>query len=522
MKRPFVVATLASLLLLSAACGGGGGTTGDGDAGSAAGSSEDVEYDTSAVLNYGAPRNDVTSFDPHLATVSQDNPVLFLTYDRLVHMDAEGNEQPGLATDWEFSDDGHTLTFPLREGVTFHDGTPFDAEAAKANLERVRDLPESVNKRDLQMVSAIEVVSPTEITLTLDALAPQLPLVLSDRSGAMLSPAAFDKPDLDRAPVGTGMFRVTEYVSGDHITYERNEDYWDEDAVNLAGMVVRFMEDPKTRLNALRSGQIDWTEVSALDFASLESDPNFEAEVFSGLAYQNLPMDRSHPALADVRVRQALNYGINAEALNEVLNRGLALVCDQAFPPDYFTHNEEIGCDYYPYDPDRARELLAEAGYADGLDLELLTGTTPEGMRLAEAVQAQYADIGVNMIILPDPAAGSSWVVDHKGDLLVGEWGGRASPFITLLQQYIPGGTVNTGNHLDEDLLRAYTAAEQAPTEEERVEHLQEATAIAVEHALDIPLWFSANPNAWASKVVGPEAYIGGKQEFRGVGIAAQ
>ena len=137
-----------------------------------------------------------------------------------------------------------------------------------------------------------------------------------------------------------------------------------------------------------------------------------------------------------------------------------------------------------------------------------------------EAVQGQFAKIGVTATIRADQASGSLWNVKHEGDILDGTWGGRASPFTTIFQQYMPTGVSNTGAHEDPDLIKAYNAAEAATTEDEQAKHLKEAAGIAVDHYLDIYLWFDPVPNVWATKVAGVESYVGGKQEFRGVGIS--
>ena len=501
---------LATSLLLAACGGGSGSSTSDGPA------SADAAVDPAATLRYGATIN-LSSFDPHKAALSQDNPPLFLVYDRLVHVDAAGEAVPGLATAWKYSADGMSLTLTLREGVTFTDGTAFDAAAARANLLRIRDLPTSATKADLTAVKDVVVDNPTQVTLQLATRSPQLVRVLSDRTGAMVSPAAFDKPDLDRNPVGTGMYRVTAYTPNNRITYVRNDMHWDAGAAKLAGIDYRILPDAQTRLNALRSGQLDWTIVSPLDFDSLKSNQQFKTEVFESLAYKNLPMNRSRKGLSDLKVREALNLAIDRDALSKVLTNGLAKPCNPAFPPGYFAHNEKVGCGTYAYDPEKAKQLLKEAGFENSLTVELLA--TPNSAKNMEAVQAQFKNVGVTATIRTDQSAGSLWNVKNEGDILDGTWGGRASPFTTIYQQYMPEGVSNTGNHTDPKVTAAYEAALAATTEEEQGKLLQAAAAAAVENHLDIYLWFDPVPNVWTPKVQGAEAYLGGKQEFRGVGI---
>ena len=228
------------------------------------------EYDLEGTFRYfysvGPSR-----FDAHRATSSFDNTSLFLTYDRLVHNSPEASAVPGLATAWEFNPDGTALTFTLREGVTFHDGTPFDAEAVKANIERGQTVEGSAVASDLAVITSVEVVDPLTVTLNLGGDGAQLPLVLSDRPGMMISPAAFDKPDLDQSPVGAGMFTVSEYRANDRIIYNRYDGYWDPDAVRCATFDYSISGDPITRLNAIRSGQVDGTFVDPAQEADAES-----------------------------------------------------------------------------------------------------------------------------------------------------------------------------------------------------------------------------------------------------------
>lgn len=218
-----VCSVLVSLAVMAAACGSddatddGAGSTATGPA-----STEAVEPAAGGVLRFGYDIA-LSRFDPHRSTLSQDGVTLFPTYDRLVHQDPDGNPVPGLATEWEFSDDGLALTFSLREGVTFHDGAVFDAAAVKANIERAQTVEGGSHIGDLAVITSIGVLDELEVRFLLDGAAPQLPLVLSDRAGAMVSPAAFDNGDLDVAPVGAGMYRVTEYVAGDRVVYERYE-----------------------------------------------------------------------------------------------------------------------------------------------------------------------------------------------------------------------------------------------------------------------------------------------------------
>src|SRR5690606_21746166 len=184
---------------------------------------------------------------------------LFLTYDRLVHITPDVQPIPGLATDWEFAEDGSYLEMNLRKGVTFHDGEPFNAQAVRANIERAKTVENSAVASELEVVESVKVIDPATVRFMLTGAAASLPLTLSDRAGVMISPKAFDDPDLDQQPVGAGMFKVTDYKPNDHITYERYEKYWDPDAVRVAKNEQLIQPNSVARLYANRTGQVDCT-----------------------------------------------------------------------------------------------------------------------------------------------------------------------------------------------------------------------------------------------------------------------
>ncbi|WP_041298303.1 ABC transporter substrate-binding protein [Ilumatobacter coccineus] len=480
------------------------------------------ERDPNGILRY-AGINAPSRLDPHRSTLSQDNDKLFLALDRLVHQAPNGDPVAGLATEWEFIDDGATLRFTLREGVTFHDGEPFNAEAVKANIERAQTIEGGTQTGDLAVITEVTVVDDYTVDFSLDGPAAALPLILSDRAGAMLSPASFDNPDIDEKPVGAGMYEVVEHNVGSLIVYEAYDGYWDKDAQGLAGVEYHVMSDSGTRSNAIQSGAVDWTIVDNEAYDRLAETDGLEVGLFDDVAYPNQPLNKSREALAIVEVRQAINHAIDREALANVLASGYAVPCSQPWPEGYVAFNEEIGCDYYDYDPEKARELLAEAGYPDGFELELLD-TPPSATQRTEAITAMLEAIGIDVTVreLAPGTAGDVWLAQAQGDMLSGVWGGRPDPGQMLALQYGENGFLNPGKHRSDALeAQLLLVNDQNLSAEERAAALQEATRISVEEALDVPLYFPLLANVWSDDVVGAEAYLSGKQEFRGVYIAA-
>ncbi|BAN02983.1 oligopeptide ABC transporter oligopeptide-binding protein [Ilumatobacter coccineus YM16-304] len=533
-----VAAATVSLAVIVGACGGSDSDDSDAEPAATQPESEESteapaeesseseteagERDPNGILRY-AGINAPSRLDPHRSTLSQDNDKLFLALDRLVHQAPNGDPVAGLATEWEFIDDGATLRFTLREGVTFHDGEPFNAEAVKANIERAQTIEGGTQTGDLAVITEVTVVDDYTVDFSLDGPAAALPLILSDRAGAMLSPASFDNPDIDEKPVGAGMYEVVEHNVGSLIVYEAYDGYWDKDAQGLAGVEYHVMSDSGTRSNAIQSGAVDWTIVDNEAYDRLAETDGLEVGLFDDVAYPNQPLNKSREALAIVEVRQAINHAIDREALANVLASGYAVPCSQPWPEGYVAFNEEIGCDYYDYDPEKARELLAEAGYPDGFELELLD-TPPSATQRTEAITAMLEAIGIDVTVreLAPGTAGDVWLAQAQGDMLSGVWGGRPDPGQMLALQYGENGFLNPGKHRSDALeAQLLLVNDQNLSAEERAAALQEATRISVEEALDVPLYFPLLANVWSDDVVGAEAYLSGKQEFRGVYIAA-
>ena len=340
-------AIVCALTLAAAACGGDDDDAESGDpTGTAATTSSGPAVTASSsgggetpvtrggTLRY-ADANGPSRFDPHRSTIGQDIRFFTPVYDRLVHFDEAGELVPGLATDWSFDETGTEFTMTLREGVTFHDGAPFDAAAVKANIERGQTVEGSSISADLADITAIATPDPMTVVFTLSRPNSMLPGLLSHRAGSMVSPTAFENPDLDRAPVGAGPYRVTEYVEGDRIVYERYEDHWDTAAGGPDRIDLRILPDPTTRLNALRSGQIDMTAVGGAQLAEAEA-AGYTIDSGPGLTYLVLYLNRAQSEFDDALVRRALNHAIDRQAIIDAVLFGAGDAAVQPFPESYY------------------------------------------------------------------------------------------------------------------------------------------------------------------------------------------
>jgi peptide/nickel transport system substrate-binding protein len=513
-RRRSLLALVLALSLLGAACGGG-----DDDSSSAP-SGEDGgggSTEPSGVFRWGADLA-LSRWDPHKATLGQDVVWLFPVYDRLVHLDPEGEPIPGLAESWEFNDDGTILTMKIRPDVTFHDGEPLDAEAVKANIERAKTLEDSSVMGDLITVDTVEVVDDLTVALNLSQPDAALPLRLSDRAGMMVSPAAFDS-DLDTQPVGAGMFELTDYVEGDKATLQAYDGYWDPDAVKVEGMEIYAIPDPVTRYSALSDGQLDATVVAAAD-ASTAEDQGFTVTPYESLEVWYLGLNSSKGDLGTIEARQAIMRAIDRDAIIDAVWFGLGNPAVQMFPEGYFATDPDTTEDDWGYDPDAARELLDEAGVPDGFPLEIIV-PGPGPVATAEAVASQLGEVGIDATLRQvDPTEASAlFNTNQEGDAIIGPWSGRPDPTQVTGTLYIADGFFNVSGESTPDLERLHTEGLSTFDPDERAGILQDLSAEMTRSAFQIPLFFPQKPLATAEGVDGLVPYSG-KQEFRGVSVS--
>lgn len=518
-------ALLLAIGLALAACGdstdsdAGAPVAGDGANGGGAAPVGEVDLDSSFTFAYSLT---VSRLDPHQASISQDGVTLFPAYDRLVHQSPDGELIPGLAESWEFSDDLLTLTLQVRPDVTFHDGTVLDAEAVKLNLERVKSFSGSSAAGDLAAVSSVEVVDERTVRLALSE--PNVALVgaLSDRAGVMVSPTAIaGGVNLDAEMVGAGPFRMVSHVDGASTVFERYDGYWDEaNRAKVARLEIRVLADAQTRLNAIRTDEVDATMLENSQLPDIENDPNLRIQQQTELSYSYIVQNRTRAGQGDLRVRQALLHALDRETICEALLFGRCELTDQMFPPGYFANDPSIDQVLYPYDPDRARELLEEAG-VDGLELSVVI---PAGLgtyqQMAEAIQAQWAEVGVEAeLINNEPSQLAELMfVQEQYDAMVAGFGGRPDPSTALALRASSTAFANPGGHTTPTFEELLQQSLSIADPEERQEVLRAASREVAESVLEMVVLFPQTPYVSAANV-DFEPYITGKPEFRSVAV---
>ncbi len=350
------------------------------------------------------------ALDPAAVTAVNDFRILMNVYDGLVrYRDGTLEVEPALATSWDISEDGTEYTFNLREGVKFHDGTDFDAEAVKFNFDRM--LKEDHPFHDtgpfplaffFSAVDSVEVID--DLTVKFNLNAPYAPFLsnLAYPTGLIVSPAAVEAngADFGRHPSGTGPFRFVEWRSNEAVVVEANPDYWDGPP-SLEAVVFRPITDANTRTAEMLAGGIDlMVEVPPVALSQFEGDA-FHVVEQAGPHVWFLILNAKEGPFADKRVRQAANYAINKAALVDNVLEGTAEVAAGPTPPAFaWAYNDAL--EPYPYDPEKAKALLAEAE-AEGAELTFYVTEGGSGMldpiAMGTAIQADLEAVGLDVNI---------------------------------------------------------------------------------------------------------------------------
>lgn len=462
------------------------------------------------------------SLDPHVSTAANDFRIAVNIYDGLVRNKPGTLEiEPALATDWTISEDGLEYIFNLREGVTFHDGTPFNAEAVKFNFDRMLDENHPFAATGpfplaffFSAVEGVEVVDDLTVKFTLNE--PFAPFMsnLASPTGLIVSPAAVEASGADygRNPVGTGAFRFEEWQSNTSVVASRNEDYWDG-TPSLEAVIFRPITDANTRVAEMLSGGIDvLLETPPDNVAQFRDDANYSVVEAVGPHVWYVMLNAKEGPFADVRVRQAVNYAVNKESLVDDVLQGTAEVSAGPIPPAFnWAYNEEVTP--YPYDPEKAKSLLAEAG-AERATLTFLVTEGGSGMLdpvpMGTAIQADLAAVGLNVEIqtyewntfLSEVNPG----LEGKADMAEMAWmtsDPDTLPFLTLRTAAFPAeGGFNSSYYSNPEVDALLDQARVSTDPKERGDLYRQVQAITHD---DAPWLFVANwkQNAVVTSAVG-------------------
>ena len=472
--------------------------------------SDDKEADTSTdgndtgakdqILVFGRG-GDSVSLDPAAVTDGESIKVTQNIFETLLEFNEQDTSvKAGLAKEWEVSEDGLTYTFKLQEGVKFHDGTDFNAEAVVKNFERwsagAKDTFYYYNSmfraEDKDLITSVEATDEKTVVITLAR--PQAPFLKNIAMAAfgIASPTAFEEnPDaFGDNPVGTGPFKFVEWKRNDSITVEKNTEYWQEGLPKLDKIIFRSIPDNSARLNALTTGEIDLADgINPSDAQQIKGNADLQLIERPSMNVGYLGLTSTRAPFDNKLVRQAVNYAIDKQALVDAFYEGYANVAVNPMPPSVSGYNDEITG--YEYNPEKAKELLAEAGY-DGKEIELWAMPVPrpympDGQKIAEAIQKNLADVGI-----PAKIVTFEWATyldkASKGEadaFLLGWTGdnGDADNFLYALLDEDNIGSNNYSYYKNDEVHDLLIAAQSEVDEEKRNELYKQAQVIINEDA---------------------------------------
>jgi peptide/nickel transport system substrate-binding protein len=385
---------------------------------------------------------DADTLDPTFAGTAGSRQIFINMCEKLYDLDLDGAIVPQLATALpSVSEDGLTVTIPVREGVLFNDGTPFDAAAVAKSLDRHLNAEGSRRAGELSSIASIEAPDATTVVLTLKAPDSSLTAQLTDRAGMIMSPAQLDAlgADFGNDPVCVGPFELVERVVGDHTTLERSEDYYDRDNVYLDRIIYRLVTDETVRTANLRSGDLQVVDrVPTTDVEALRGDPAFTvldkvSNAFTMMTFNianaagiGEPAGEVDSPFVDPTIREAFDLAIDRDQINQIVFGGLQVAgCGPISPASpYFD-----GSTCPPRDLARAQELVAASGLATPIAAELKMPSTPVNIRLGELLQSQVAEAGFDLSIVPEENT-TAFDDQTSGNfqIMLGRWSGRVDP----------------------------------------------------------------------------------------------
>ncbi|MBU0584648.1 MAG: ABC transporter substrate-binding protein [Alphaproteobacteria bacterium] len=450
------------------------------------------------------------SLDPHAVTAVNDFRILMNVYDGLVrYKDATLEVEPALAESWTISDDGTTYTFKLRDGVTFHDGSAFNAEAVKFNFDRMLDenhpahdtgpFPLSFFFSSVETVTAVD-----NLTVEFKLKEPYAPFLsnLAYPTGLIVSPDAVTKngKEFGRNPAGTGAFKFAEWEANAKVVVTRNDDYWDG-APRLEAVIYRPITDANTRIAEMLSGGLDiMVEVPPDSLQQFRTDGQFVVQEQAGPHVWFLILNTKEGPFANKAVRQAANYAINKTALVDNILQGTAEVAAGPTPPAFaWAYNEDL--EPYAYDPDKAKALLKEAGY-NGEPVTFYVTEGGSGMldpiAMGTAIQADLKAVGMEVNI--ETYEWNTFLgkvnpgLEGKADMAEMAWMTNdpdTLPFLALRTEAMPDkGGFNSGYYSNPKVDELLEAARRSTDQDERAKLYKEMQTVVQE---DAPWVFVAN-----------------------------
>ena len=472
------------------------------------------------ILRISASANP-SSLDPATGGAGSDHAFLFTMYDTLTEWDFETlKPKPGIAESWTFTDPT-TLVLNIRSGVTFHDGTPLDAEAVRFNLERNKSDPKSNIKVDLSAMDSALVTGPLQVTLKLNTADAALPGILSDRAGMMVSPTALKASatgNVARTPVGAGAYAFVSWADGEKIVIKRNEKYWKPNRPYPDGIEFSIIPELTTGARSVTAGQNDLMyqlpprQKAILDRAS-------SIKIYNGptLYVIQIFLNWAKPPFDNIKVRQAFNFAIDRETFVKASLAGLGEPAYMNLPKAHWAYEKSVA-GLYPHNPEMSRKLLAEAGFKDGLTIDLVGYPDQDSVQRQEILIEQFRKSGMNVRFMNAPIAEASaafFGAEKRGSGLLAAWTGRPDPSLTYSLMFTRDAYFNAGRApVPPELEAAIKASRASEDIEQRRQAFATVQRLVMENAFVAPLAFQFELVAMNKKVQGYKPNLLGKPKY--------
>ncbi|WP_274651970.1 ABC transporter substrate-binding protein [Paenibacillus humicola] len=474
LQAALAAVVVGAMFTMAGCSGGGSGNTGASGSSSAASAPSSAPAETSGapaggkVLNIGI-NADPPSLDPYASSALVDRYVQNSIFDKLFDLDKDGKIVPMLAESYEISPDGKTYTLKLKQGVKFQDGTDFNADAVKFNLDRYEE-DNSRRKNELKFVDSVTAVDANTVKIQLSQPFSPFLSILTDRAGMMASPSAVKKygDDFVNHPVGTGPYAFVEHVSGDHVTLKKNDAYWNG-APKLDEINYKVFTDGPAMVQNLRSGQIDIA--SDLNGAiklipSIKDDTaNFTIISESGMGFQGIHLNVTKGPFTNKYLREAVDRAIDRDAFVKVLFDGYASPGNSPFSPGSLAYGDSDK--YAKPDPDAIKALLAKGGKPNGFSFKFQVGTGTAAQQFGAVLQNMLKPYNIT-VELEQVEFGQMLENGTNGNfeaLQIG-WSGRPDPDQNFYDFVVTKGSQNYSHYANPEVDKLATEArqEQDPT----------------------------------------------------------
>ena len=501
-RARFGAATAGALVLAIAASGCTTGSKTSSGSGASGG-----------VLKYGYDFDAqfTGSFDIRHSTGDCDQILLNPIYDTLLHRTPSGDLIPGIAERFKVDAPGNKIELWIRKGVKFSDGTPVDGQAVVNGLLTNKQ-NSSLNSLTKMTNVAVDKADPQHVVIDYaDNTGLQLPYAFTQRDGMIMATTSINANTADQKPVGAGPFMLTAYSKGASASLRPNPYYWNKDAYKFGGIDFVKVATGPTAVSSLKAGDVDFVRLESDGYQLIKSDPTYKTAIQPTGAYLQFEFrlkfkDGRQTPFVKPEVRQAFSYGLDRAAINQAAQQGLGDVTTQPFPKGNPAHIDSLD-GYYKYDPTKAKQLLAQAGYPNGFSFDMVIpgGGIANMEHQAVEVQQELKKIGVTAnikrIMGNDIATG--YYIGQTGDAFVAEELASSFPGGSLNDNYGSGFVANWDGAQRDDITQLMNQAQSQIDVPTAMKYVHQAVDIAVKQALDVPIAFAPQLNSYNSQKVG-------------------